>query len=277
MLVSQFAIDQFLSSGTARIPITQRAQKIVAETFGAASWFFREPAEVKIQCKLPSCGGYRPFGSEYSQSPDRPDQMETFTASNRTRSIGSSLPNARARLLHSRMLDALDSLEPIAEEITVSVARALAGECFYQKLRGSMSRWSRLQLNYSTPAETKTPLINDIHEDGVFITLALSTGPGLELQLSTGGFAPAASQGNELIAMAGEIAWLLSGGKIPPAYHRVSSASRSNERMALLFFGDIDPRLCIPWVSNEVNIDVDIGSRVQNSANRFGLESFTRE
>jgi hypothetical protein len=47
--------------------------------------------------------------------------------------------------------------------------------------------------------------------------------------------------------------------------------------MALLFFGDLDPRLCEPWVRNQVNASVDISKRVLKSVNRFGLQGFSSE
>jgi hypothetical protein len=47
--------------------------------------------------------------------------------------------------------------------------------------------------------------------------------------------------------------------------------------MALLFFADIDPALCKPWIENETNLGVDIGARVLTNALRFGLKPYQPE
>ncbi len=82
---------------------------------------------------------------------------------------------------------------------------------------------------------------------------------------------------NEVLVMPGEIVWLLSGGQIRPLHHRVRREPSCSERLALLFFGDINPRLCRPWVRADVNEGVDIGARVLTNAARFGLDGFPLE
>ena len=77
--------------------------------------------------------------------------------------------------------------------------------------------------------------------------------------------------------MPGEILWLLSGGQIRPLYHRVRREPGCSERLALLLFGDINPRLCWPWVHTDINEGVDIGARVLTNSNRFGLGGFPLE
>src|SRR5258708_30685865 len=63
------------------------------------------------------------------------------------------------------------------------------------------------------------------------------------------------------------------GQKVSPVKPDVSvvwslKCSRVSERLALLFFGDIDPKVCDPWVMNSVNAGIDIGARVQASVAR---------
>ena len=77
--------------------------------------------------KLPEDGGYRPYGVEYSRSPDVLDQIESFTASDRTRDAIDQLPTASAELLHRQMLRAFDGLEYLAETITIRVAETKGG------------------------------------------------------------------------------------------------------------------------------------------------------
>jgi isopenicillin N synthase-like dioxygenase len=67
---------------------------------------------------------------------------------------------------------------------------------------------------------------------------------------------------------------LLTGGEIRPLYHQVRSHSRSEHRLSLLFFADLDPRLCEPWKITPANRDIDIASRVLGNAERFGMDGF---
>jgi isopenicillin N synthase-like dioxygenase len=132
-------------------------------------------------------------------------------------------------------------------------------------------------LNYSRPAEVTTPYINEAHEDGAFLTVAYANAPGLELRTADGDFVPTTNGQDNVLILPGEIAWLLSGGSVRPLYHRVRPDARFHERMTLLFFGDIDPGLCQPWVLNEVNKGVDIGARVLRNPTRFGLQEWKLE
>ncbi len=275
--LSKVRIDKFIADGLLRIQLGGPTREAVAATFEAAYPFFRAPPNEKILNKLPEDGGYRPYGIEYSGSPDVLDQIESFTASDRTRNATGNLPTATARLLHRQMIGAFDLLEHIAETITIRLAETISGRAYRKKIRGAMRRWARLQVNYARPANTRAPFINEAHEDGVLMTLVCATRPGFEVQTPDGEFAPLTTSPGEVIAMAGEITWLLSGGMIPPVYHRVRPVGDYAERLSLIFLGDIHPRLCEPWVENEVNANVDIGERVLKSAARFGLRAFIGE
>jgi isopenicillin N synthase-like dioxygenase len=168
----------------------------------------------------------------------------------------------------------IDILEPIAEILTIQLADTLSGHASYEKLRGAFRRWSCLQLNYSRPANTPAAFIHEPHEDGHLITISCADGPGLEVQTANGEFIPITTAYDEMVIMPGEIAWLLSGGQVRALYHRVRREPDCRERLAILFFVDIDPRLAKPWVNNKVNERVDIGARVLTNATRFGLNGF---
>ena len=82
---------------------------------------------------------------------------------------------------------------------------------------------------------------------------------------------------DEILVFPGEILWLLSGGVLVPLHHRVRPNSNYEERLSLLYFADIDPRLCMPWCVNEINRTVDIGKRVRENPTRFGLAEWDWE
>jgi isopenicillin N synthase-like dioxygenase len=275
--ISQDAVNRLKTDGFLLLRLAEVAYQTVNSTFEAAYPFFRAPLEEKILNKLSQDSGYRPMGVEYSQAPERPDLVESFTASFRTRAEITRLPLPNAQLLFERMLNTIDAFESIAEAITIRLADELSENQAGEKLKGAFRQWSRLQLNYSRPASATATFINETHEDGDLLTVACATGPGFELQAANEEFIPITTAPDEVLVIPGEIAWLLSGGLIKPMYHCVRPEPCERERMALLFFGDIHPQLCEPWIKSEVNANVDIGARVLTNATRYGLHGFTLE
>lgn len=261
--------------------ISEAAQQNISETIAAAFSFFRLSLEDKQLNRLPEEMGYRPFGIEYSQSPAHPDQIESFSVNPRIVDKLLELPSGAAKVLCNRMLASFDVLESIAETTIIHLANKIGGHAVGRQLHGAFHHRSRLQVNYSRPAETTFSHINEAHEDGDLVTIACASGPGLEIQRFNGRFngqfTPLTTGSGEVLIMPGEIAWLLSGGQIRPLYHRVRPLANQVERIALLFFGDIDPTLCEPWMLNEINRGVDIKSRVLTSVTRFGLKGFASD
>lgn len=87
-------------------------------------------------------------------------------------------------------------------------------------------------------------------------------------------FVPIQTKSDEILVFPGEIAWLLSGGTIRPMYHRVRRDLQVNERLALLFFADLEPEACEPWRRTTANVGVDIAQRVRTNVLKFGLKGF---
>jgi isopenicillin N synthase-like dioxygenase len=275
--ISDSEVKRLKDDGFLLISVSDIVWDKVAATFAAAYPFFRASAEEKNLNKLPNDCGYRPIGIEYSQSPERPDPAESFTASTRVCAPAIELLSVSARILYERMLDIINSLEQIAETLTIQLANTLTSQPMSEKLHGAFNRWSCLQINYSRPSDVTTPFIHEPHEDGHLLTIACVTGPGLQLQIRNDDYMPITTAPNEVLIMPGEIASLLSGGQIRPLYHRVCPDPSYQERMALLFFGDIHPQLCEPWILNDVNTNIDIGARVLTNSSRFGTEAFRLE
>lgn len=276
-MIPEDAIERLKNEGFLLIPLSKQACKNVTATFDAAYPFFRAPLEEKNKNILPEELGYRPTGVEYSQSPDRPDPIESFTVDGRTDAVLADCKTASARELYARMLDTFDIFDRIVEALTARLANTLGGNSAGRMLRGALRRWSCLQLNYSRPADAATTFINEAHEDGHTLTICCANEPGLEVQSAGGEFIPITTAPDQVLVMPGEIVWLLSGGQIQPLYHRVRREPSCSERLALLHFGDINPRLCRPWIHTDVNEGVDIGERVLTNATRFGLGGFPLE
>ena len=220
--------------------------------------------------------GYRAYGIEYSSSPERADQMESFTVTRDGAERLLQLPNMSGRVLAGDMAQTLELFASVATSLIRSLADFF-GQDFNGLLLGSLMDWSILQLNYSRPSQAVGEYINEVHEDGCLLTVASVTGHGLEIQHSCGLFAPVTPAHDQLLIFPGEILYLLSAGLIKPCYHRVNTLDYLPERMSLLLFADIDPNLCAPWVTGDVNRGVNIGERVLKNSLRFGLKEWAAE
>jgi isopenicillin N synthase-like dioxygenase len=277
ILLPENAFETLKLDGFLLLKIPEALANAIRDVFSLAYRFFRGSFAEKSTSSLPSDLGYRALAGEYSQSPTSPDQYESFSASARMTSALTSLQSITAKDLYSEMLDVIREFEPIAELITSRIAKeidsAIDGESFY----GAFHLWSFLQMNYARPSSTKAEFINDLHEDGCLLTIACPMTPGLEIRTVGGQFIRVTTEPDEILVFPGEILWLLSGGALLPLHHRVKPNANYKERLSLLYFADIDPRLCRPWCVSEINKTVDIGQRVRQNPTRFGLAEWDWE
>jgi isopenicillin N synthase-like dioxygenase len=267
-------VNDLLREGFARMSLSEESASSLSEVFESARLFFQDREAKTNGNTLPEGLGYRPGGIEYSQSPERPDRIESFSVSARTSSECAVSLSVPARALYDRMMMAVRVLEPIADSLIQALIDEIAAQPSRHRLQGALHRWSILQVNYSRLVQSEGLVIQDLHEDGTLLTLACATGPGLAVQIKSGPLVSATTILPEMIVMPGEIAYLLSGGAVAPLYHRVHSLTDARERLSLLFFADIDPAMCEPWVRNRINDGVAIGERVVTNPSRFGLEGF---
>lgn len=271
------AIDQLQIAGAAKFRLPANTAHRANAAVSAAFEFFRLPLDQKQRAVFPDECGFRQLGIEYSSSPERPDQIESFSISGRMLATDRSVSPDEVAVLLEAMLALFSDMQLTAERIALGLAESIAGMDVASSLTGSLKRWSRLQVNYSRPSGVAQDLIHDVHEDGSFITVAGATAPGLELLTPAGDFEPATTAPDEVVIMAGEIASLLSGGLVRPRYHRVRPEPHCDERLAYLFFADIAPDKCRPWLSTALNRDIDIAARVRTNVRRFGLSGFEQE
>jgi isopenicillin N synthase-like dioxygenase len=270
-------LERLVNHGCSVIELVPPEPKAVAEVVSAALSFFRLSAAVKAKCRIGLAAGYRPYGIEYSNSPERPDEMETFSATAASASQGSALPSGSAQELHARTAAAFRLLEPLAEQLVVALAEDLTGRPWKETLSGGLHRWSCMQINYSRPGETRSEFINEIHEDGHFLTLTYATSEGLEVRQSDGDFSRVPTASNQMVVMLGGIASLMTDGRLSALYHRVRSIPTCAERISVLFFADLAPELCQPWITGETNRSVDIGAHIRANPTRFGLQKYGSE
>ncbi len=245
---------------------------MIQGVYPAAAEFFQLDIETKRKDALPFDAGYRPFGIEYSDSPNRPDLMESFSTSYFSHDAQKTLQTRQGKHLYKSMHALHNKLEILTENFVIKLADTIGGPHTGEKFRNALHQWSILQINHNINIEdTRSQYINDPHEDACLVTLISNTGPGLEFRMPDGTFSPINISDDELLLVPGEILWLLTGGVIQPLYHRVVRTESSLRRKALLFFADPDPELCTPWIASDVNRGIDIGDRIRRNPLLIGL------
>jgi isopenicillin N synthase-like dioxygenase len=272
--IDRTVVESVFADGFALVTTPGMAEASLKEIFDAGRTFFQRDRAEKTLNRLPNDCGYRPHGVEYSQSPSRPDEVESFSLCRPSDVTNLANFSASGANLYEKMAKLFNMAELIAEKLAVRLAAELTGTSYERRFSGAFRRFSLLQLNYSQPSRIGAEYINEVHEDGSLVTIISVTGPGLELQRQDGSFVSVTPLVDKLLLMSGEILWLLSGGRIPPVHHRVRPVTCLDERMSLLFFADLNPDLCEPWVANDVNANIDIGERVRKNPLRFGLSEW---
>jgi isopenicillin N synthase-like dioxygenase len=130
---------------------------------------------------------------------------------------------------------------------------------------------SYLQINYYEPAQHSRDMLQDGHEDGHLLTLVTATAPGLEIETADG-YRPAELAEDEMLIMPGSLLTLMTGGQIPPLYHRVRNSFRKEPRYSMMYFVNPESdQVLEPWVSNETNAGIDIIEEANKLPLKFGL------
>ena len=231
----------------------------------AVSFFQRPLEEKKAHGSTDHNYGYRPFGIEYSVSPDRPDMNECFTVWSSRLDL---IPNAEdISDLTGSFLSWRDSLAPLVQAILDEVARnfGIEGAPEFEKA-------SYLQINYCLPTPAERDLLQDKHEDGHMVTVLHATAPGLEIYVN-GEVKPMLPARDEVVIMPGSVLTALSGGKIEPLYHQVRNhCLGEGERQSIMYF--VNPEIDEPlfsWLDSADGERIDIREHVQNAPSMFGL------
>jgi isopenicillin N synthase-like dioxygenase len=257
-------VDDLLSQGYSRIPLAEAEATRLADVYAQAEQFFDHDLTALLRYSGSSTNhGYRKLGDEYSVTPERPDQNDSFSLWADDTSL---IPN---RDEITGFLTALSDwravLAPMAEEIFGEL-----GHRFGAADPIVFERASYQQINNYYPTPASVEMLQDAHEDGHLMTFINATAPGLE-RADGDGFEPVVFSTDEVLVMPGSLLTALTGGQVPPLYHRVRNCLEP-ERMSLMYF--VNPQLdhqLEPWLSNETNEGVDILDLARKLPNGFGL------
>jgi isopenicillin N synthase-like dioxygenase len=263
-------IPQLEQEGFLRIPVNRALRQTTDRAFALADAFFARPAAEKHPYAHPEwVEGYREQGPEYSQVPERPDLMESFSAWNRNR----SRPELAAWETRCPLYGTLREASTLLAEVVRDLFAAMRD--YYKPDAPELPFYNGtyVQLNHYEPARHRRDLLTDPHEDGHLITLAGANAPGLEIKVN-GAFVPANLSRDEMLLMPGSLLTLMTGGRVRPGYHQVRNSRRTDPRSSLLYFvnPEIDRPLA-PWIENESNHGIDIIARANAAPQQFGLST----
>ena len=263
--VSKAARD-ILDQGYAVVRLSDVDAGNLHNAIDTAVRFFERPLEDKnAHGSTDHNYGYRPFGIEYSATPERPDMNECFTL---WASRLDLIPNAQdIPELTEAFLDWRDSLAPLVQAILDEVAQNFGADAAPE-----FEKASYLQINYCLRAPAERDLLQDKHEDGHMVTVLHANAPGLEIYVNDE-TKPMLPAHDEVVIMPGSVLTALSGGKIEPLYHQVRNhALPDGQRQSIMYF--VNPEIDEPlfgWIDNPEGERVDIREHVQNAPTMFGL------
>jgi isopenicillin N synthase-like dioxygenase len=258
------AARDIIDRGYALVRLDDQDAATLASALDEARAFFRQPEQFKLSHASDDRNyGYRPFGIEYSITPDRPDVNECFTLWSDRLDL---IPAAdEIEPLTTSFQQWRDVLVPLVHDTITEVARQYgAPSC------PDFEAASYIQINYCLPAPAERDLLQDKHEDGHMVTVLHATAPGLEAYIDDEA-TPVLPAANEVLIMPGSVLTALTGGKVAPLYHQVRNHGL-DDRQSLMYF--VNPEIKAPlyaWVESGDGALADIREHVQNAPTAFGL------
>ncbi|MCW2496251.1 MAG: Isopenicillin synthase [Jatrophihabitans sp.] len=258
------AASDILANGFAVVKLSDLDASRLQNAIATANRFFARPLEEKMAHGSTDHNyGYRPFGIEYSVTPDRPDMNECFTLWSSRLDL---IPQAeKISDVNDAFLAWRDSLAPLVGAILDQVANTFDGA-----VAPDFEKASYLQMNYCLPTPPERDLLQDRHEDGHMVTVLHANGAGLEI-FATDEPMPMLPAADEIVIMPGSVLTALSGGAIPPLYHQVRNHGL-DDRQSLMYF--VNPEVENPlfsWTEAADGSRVDIRAHVQFAPTMFGL------
>jgi isopenicillin N synthase-like dioxygenase len=258
------AARDIIESGYAVVKLGDVDATHLTTAISTAVDFFQRSEEDKLKHGSDDHNyGYRPFGIEYSITPDRPDMNECFTLWSSRLDL---IPNSSdIEDLTESFMGWRNSLAPLVGAILDEVAKEFGVDA-----APDFEKASYLQINYCLPTPPERDLLQDKHEDGHMVTVLHATAPGLEIYVNDA-VKPMLPDADEIVIMPGSVLTALSAGRIPPLYHQVRNHGL-DDRQSLMYF--VNPEVEEPlfaWVDSADGSREDIREHVQNAPTMFGL------
>lgn len=265
-------ISDFEKKGYLIINATDELLNCINSIFFKASKFYQNDKSIKsINC-IPNLNeGWRDLGGEFSITPEQPDLHESFWVTQKQKAKVSSIYSEEGLNLYDNMFNCISIYNDIERTLTKMLMEYYGQDV--SVIPGfNCEHDSDMQVLYYQPCIHDRDLLQEPHDDSLYMTFAKATNRGLEILLPDNQFHKAILQKNEILVMPGEILSLMTGYKIKPLIHKVVRHTEQMDRFSLGYFtlpNINEGQKIIPWVSNETNKDIDIMSRVIHNQNQF--------
>ncbi|MFT3680865.1 MAG: 2OG-Fe(II) oxygenase family protein [Ferruginibacter sp.] len=268
-------IADFENKGYLVIQVTDEVVANIRSVFETAAVFYNSDKSAKNICSVPALHeGWVDVGGEFSITPDRPDLHEAFWVRQSSKETVTAVYTELGLEFYNKMYHCISIYNDIERSLTKMLMEYF-GICKTVPPAFECHNNSDMQVLYYQPHLYDRDLLQDPHDDGLYMTFAKGTHPGLEILLPDNEYHKPSLKPNELIVMPGSILSLMSGYRIPPLIHRIMRYADQKERYSLVYFtlpnmkeGDI----LEPWIKNDTNKDVDIMSRIIHNESQFLTE-----
>jgi isopenicillin N synthase-like dioxygenase len=259
-------IHSVLENSYAIVDVSIEMAQAAERVCGMARRFFSSQESAKERYHTDAGEGFRAFATEYTDEPYQTDLVECFSCSLTRQSVRDRFPAGAGLALYDTMLQVQHLFAREAERLANDVLRALGS---HPPDNLEFERWSRLQVNHADMTRGDRDLLHVVHQDGNFLTLAFSTGPGLNVFRRDGSVERLwPESAGKLVVLAGEILSIVSGGRIGAAFHCVERRTDISQRLAVLYFADAEPELLAQYASGDVN---EIRDRISAAWLRSGV------
>jgi isopenicillin N synthase-like dioxygenase len=252
------ASEEIFSRGYACVRLSVEEVAYLEKIVNEAKAFFALPIQQRMRYAHPQANlGYRNLGHEYP-SAGRPDWNECFTLwSDRTDFIpcADEIPT-----LTMALIDWRSSISSLAADLLDRIGRHFGAADVPISTDTSF-----LQVNSYSLGPTERDLLQDPHEDGYLITIIHATGPGLEISLKGGKFAPVQTASDEILIMPGEILDDLTGRRVRALGHQVRNLNLVDRLSVMYFVGPDLSRPLYEWPNDALETqNVDLRPRIRS-------------
>ena len=256
-------LSRIREQGYALVRLDADEAELLAAVFRGMMEFFAQSPSAKARHGMPNRGtGYRPYAYAHAGDPDRPDHNDSYLYWGRER----RLPEHHEEI--EPLLDGLEAYRRVAARVTRGLIEELRTHYGYaEELPFELA--SVLQINsFGTPTDDE--LLQQPHEDAVFLTVIWTSAAGLE-GVRDGQTLPFTFAPDEVMVMPGGLMTTMTGGQIPPFHHQVRNYGTLG-RKSVMYFVSPDPAGPIePFLRNDSNRDADVRAMVIDNPQTFGL------
>lgn len=254
--------DEILAAGYARVRFSGRERDTLVDLRRKATEFFcKSDAEKRMHGSKDFNFGFRPYGRQYSVTPEELDVCESFA-------YWSDEPNLIPR--HGEIapfVEALRAHRSTVAELTGAILNQFAKHYAYPWAL-DFGPASYLEINWYLQSSDRD-LLQGRHEDGHLLSYVAPDDVGLEIEVD-GRMRPESFEEGEMLIMPGSSLTMMTGGVVPPMYHQVRN-HHVQRRIAVLYFVNTPMQgRVVPYVVNESNRCLDVARVAREKCALFG-------